>query len=204
MLTGRKPWQLEEAGNHMAYFPAKFKSWPEVLVDRGWHMGITGKGWGPGIAKDANGKNRQITGVAFNNRHTSPPTKGITNNNYAENFVDFLDAAPAGKPWCFWCGFLEPHRAYEYQSGVSKGGKELSDIDRVPKYWPDNAVVRHDMLDYAYEVEYVDSHLSRMLAELERRKLDKNTLVVVTSDHGMPFPRGKGYAYQDSNHVPLA
>ena len=204
VLTGRKPWQLEEAGNHMAYFPPKFKSWPEVLVDRGWHMGITGKGWGPGIAKDADGKNRQITGVAFNNRKISPPTNGIANNNYAENFVDFLDAAPAGKPWCFWCGFLEPHRAYEYQSGVSKGSKQLSDIDRVPKYWPDNSIVRNDMLDYAYEVEYVDSHLSRMLAELERRKLDKNTLVVVTSDHGMPFPRGKGYAYQDSNHVPLA
>jgi N-sulfoglucosamine sulfohydrolase len=28
--------------------------------------------------------------------------------------------------------------------------------------------------------------------------------VIVTSDHGMPFPRVKGYAYHDSNHVPLA
>lgn len=204
ILTGRKPWQLEEAGNHMAYFPSKFKSWPEVFVERGWHMGITGKGWGPGIAKNAQGKTREITGVAFNKKNTSPPAKGISNNNYAENFVDFLDAAPAGKPWCFWCGFQEPHRAYEYQSGVAKGGKQLSDIDRVPKYWPDNSTVRNDMLDYAYEVEYVDSHLSKMLAELERRMLDKNTLVVVTSDHGMPFPRGKGYAYRDSNHVPLA
>lgn len=27
---------------------------------------------------------------------------------------------------------------------------------------------------------------------------------IVTSDHGMPFPRIKGYAYHDSNHVPLA
>jgi len=26
----------------------------------------------------------------------------------------------------------------------------------------------------------------------------------VTSDHGMPFPRVKGYSYVDSNHVPLA
>src|SRR6476661_4504544 len=30
-LTGRHLWQLEEAGNHMSRFPAKFKSWPEVL-----------------------------------------------------------------------------------------------------------------------------------------------------------------------------
>jgi arylsulfatase A-like enzyme len=43
-----------------------------------------------------------------------------------------------------------------------------------------------------------------MLAELERRGLRENTLVIVTSDHGMPFPRVKGYAYDASNHVPLA
>ena len=43
-----------------------------------------------------------------------------------------------------------------------------------------------------------------MLAELERRGQLDNTLVILTSDHGMPFPRVKGYAYYDSNHVPLA
>lgn len=41
-----------------AYFPAKLKSWPEVLMEHGWHMGITDKGWGPGIANDAQGKPR--------------------------------------------------------------------------------------------------------------------------------------------------
>jgi arylsulfatase A-like enzyme len=60
------------------------------------------------------------------------------------------------------------------------------------------------MLDYALEVEYFDNHLGRMLAELERRGLLENTLVVVTSDNGMPFPHDKGYAYNDSNHLPLA
>jgi hypothetical protein len=88
--------------------------------------------------------------------------------------------------------------------GVNKGGKQLEDIDRVPSYWPDNTTVRHDMLDYAFEVEHMDNHLGRMLDELEHRGLLDNTLVIVTSDHGMPFPRVKGYAYHDSNHIPLA
>lgn len=204
VLTGRHLWQNAEAGNHMAYFPAKLKSWPEVLVDKGWHMGITGKGWGPGVANDAQGKPRQITGKAFNARKAEGPTTGIANNNYAANFVDFLEAAPGDKPWCFWYGCQEPHRAYEFQSGVKKGGKQLSDIDRVPEYWPDEETVRHDMLDYALEVEHMDAHLGRMIAELEKRKLLDNTIIIVTSDHGMPFPRAKGYAYHDSNHVPLA
>lgn len=203
-LTGRHLWQLEEAGNHMAAFPPKFKSWPEVLMEQGWTVGITGKGWGPGIANDADGRARQITGKPFNSQKMTPPTNGMSNNDYAGNFAAFLDQAPADKPWCFWCGPAEPHRGYEYQSGVRKAGKSLSQIDRVPDYWPDDEVVRHDMLDYAFEVEYVDQHLGRMLAELKERGLDENTLVIVTSDHGMPFPRVKGYAYEASNHIPLA
>jgi N-sulfoglucosamine sulfohydrolase len=204
VLTGRHAWQNEEAGNHLAYFPAKLKSWPEALRDNGWHMGITGKGWGPGIANDASGQPRQITGRPFNQRKARPPATGMGNNDYAANFVDFLEAAPKDAPWCFWYGCTEPHRGYEFQSGVSKGGKKLADITKVPNYWPDEEIVRHDMLDYAFEVEHADNHLGRMLAELERRGLLDNTLIIVTSDHGMPFPRVKGYAYHDSNHVPLA
>jgi len=204
VLTGRHAWQNEEAGNHMAFFPAKLKSWPEVLMEKGWHMGITGKGWGPGIANDREGKPRLITGKPFNKHKAKPATTGMVNNDYAANFVDFLDVAPGDAPWCFWYGSLEPHRAYEFQSGVKKGGKKLSDIDRVPGYWPDNETVRHDMLDYAYEVEHTDNHLARMIAELEKRGQLDNTLIIVTADHGMPFPRVKGYAYHDSNHIPLA
>ncbi len=204
VLTGRHLWQNEEAGNHLAFFPTNLKSWPETLREKGWHTGITGKGWGPGIANDTDGKPRLITGKPFNERKTLPPTKAISNNDYAANFSDFLDAAPKDAPWCFWYGSQEPHREYEFQSGVNKGGRKLSDIDRVPSYWPDNETVRHDMLDYALEIEHVDSHLGRMIAELEKRGLLDNTLIIVTSDHGMPFPRVKGYAYHDSNHVPLA
>ena len=43
-----------------------------------------------------------------------------------------------------------------------------------------------------------------MLDLIEQRGELDNTLVIVTSDHGMPFPRAKGNAYDASNHVPLA
>jgi predicted GH43/DUF377 family glycosyl hydrolase/lysophospholipase L1-like esterase len=173
-------------------------------MEKGWHVGITGKGWGPGIARDADGKHRLITGHPYNQRKARPPASGMADNDYAANFTDFLDAAPQSTPWCFWYGALEPHRGYEPGSGAGKGGKQPADIDRVPAYWPDNETVRHDMLDYALEVEQVDAHLARMLAELEKRGQLDNTIIIVTSDHGMPFPRVKGYAYHDSNHIPLA
>lgn len=87
---------------------------------------------------------------------------------------------------------------------MAKAGKKLDQIDRVPAYWPDNETIRNDMLDYALEVEHYDAHLLRILKMLEEKGLLENTLVVATSDHGMPFPRCKGQAYEDSNHVPLA
>ncbi len=204
ILTGRNSWQLKEAANHICYFPAEFKGWGEALADHGWFVGHTTKGWAPGVAKDVNGKPRLMTGQAFNDRKAKPPATGIGPADYAANFDDFLAAAPAGKPWAFWYGAIEPHRGYEFGSGVKKGGHRTSEIDRVPAFWPDNETIRNDMLDYAFEVEHFDRHLGRMLASLAKRGLLENTLVIVTSDHGMPFPRGKGSEYEYSNHVPFA
>lgn len=123
ILTGRHAWQNGPAGNHLAFFPPELKVWPEVLTEKGWHMGITGKGWGPGVAKTADGKPRQMTGRKFDKVKIPPATPEISNNDYAANFALFLNAAPAGAPWCFWYGSTEPHRGYEFQSGVKKGGK---------------------------------------------------------------------------------
>ena len=50
ILTGRNSWQLEAAANHWCYFPAKFKTYAEVLPEYGYHVGFTGKGWAPGVA----------------------------------------------------------------------------------------------------------------------------------------------------------
>lgn len=204
LLTGRNPWQLKEAANHICYFPAEFRGWGEALAANGWFVGHTQKGWGPGVAVDAEGTPRSMTGQPFNRRKAEPPTSGIAANDYAANFADFLEAVPGEQPWCFWYGALEPHRGYEFGSGVAKGGKRLEDIDQVPAFWPDNETIRHDMLDYALEVEHFDRHLGRMLSELEARGLLDNTLVIVTADHGMPFPRGKGNANPLANHVPFA
>ena len=204
ILTGRNPWQLKAAANHWCYFPPEFKTYAEALEENGYFVGRTLKGWAPGVAKDASGNLRQMAVKSDNKRKQTPPAKGISDTDYAANFADFLDAAPQGKPWCFWYGCVEPHRGYEYGSGAAKGGKKTSDVPRVPGFWPDNEVVRNDMLDYAFEVEHFDRHLGRMLETLEKRGLLDNTLIVVTSDNGMPFPHDKGQTYYDSNHLPLA
>jgi arylsulfatase A-like enzyme len=44
----------------------------------------------------------------------------------------------------------------------------------------------------------------QMLQLLEESGELENTIVVVTADNGMPFPRVKGQVYEYSNHLPLA
>jgi len=204
ILTGRNSWQLEDATNHSPYFPAKFKTYPEALKENGYFVGSVAKGWAPGDPGEINGKKRELTGTKFDKYKTKKLTKGISDNDYAKNFEDFLEARNESQPFCFWFGSQEPHRSYEFESGIKMGGKSLTDIDEVPAFWPDVDSIRTDMLDYAMEVEYFDSHLQRMLEKLEEIGELDNTIVVVTADNGMPFPRIKGQVYEYSNHLPLA
>jgi arylsulfatase A-like enzyme len=159
---------------------------------------------GPGNPGTIGGKPRELTGKAFNEMVSTPPSNGISKSDYAANFIDFLNHKSKDSPWFFWYGSTEPHRRYQYGSGVALGGKNPGQIEKVPGFWPDNDTVRNDLLDYAFEIEYFDKHLVKMLNELEKRGELANTIVVVTSDNGMPFPRCKGLEYEFSNHMPLA
>lgn len=201
ILTGRNTWQLEEAACHNGLFPSKFAVYPDLLEQAGYTVGLTGKGWGPGDFRST-GFQRNPAGPSFDEHKLDPPAAGINRNDYSKNFEAFLQQRPAGKPFCFWMGFTEPHRAYELNSGV-RLGKRLEDVV-VPSYLPDTPVVRGDLLDYSVEVEYADAHVGKALKLLEAAGELDRTLVVVTSDHGMPFPFVKGQIHEDGFHLPLA
>ncbi len=201
ILTGRNPWQLEAAANHWSYYPARFKSWLEALADSGYFVGFTGKGWGPGVLP---AERSNITGRAYQRRQLEKPASGINSRDYLANFQDFLADCPKDAPFCFWYGGHEPHRVYEYGSGVAKGRYKLEDAHPVPSYWPDDESVRNDMLDYAFEIAHFDRQLGRMLDLLAEKGLLDNTLIVATSDNGPPFPRMKGHPFEASCHLPLA
>jgi arylsulfatase A-like enzyme len=201
ILTGRNSWQNREAVNHYSIFPNDFAIYPQVLEKSGYVTGLTGKGWGPGDFR-ATGFDHNPAGHEFQKRTLKPPYRGISNRDYAGNFQDFLAQRPKESPFCFWLGAQEPHRAYEEGSG-ERAGRDIAGVT-VPKYFPDHRVVRSDLLDYALEVEWVDRHLGLALEALEKSGELDNTLIVVTSDHGMPFPRVKGQIYEDGFHIPMA
>ncbi|MEN1785622.1 MAG: sulfatase-like hydrolase/transferase, partial [Bacteroidota bacterium] len=126
----------------------------------------------------------------------------VSNQNYAANFEDFLDENTEGKPFCFWYGAFEPHRSYRKGAGIEIGLK-MSELE-IPDFLPDVPEVRQDFLDYMYEIMWFDAHLDRMIDMLEKRGMLENTIIIVTADNGMPFPRAKANLYEYGILMPLA
>ena len=201
ILTGQPIWRLEEAANIWSTLPAKFATYTDELRKAGYKIGTTGKSWGPGRLEPG-GRTENPAGPAYMERTLEPPFRGIRNTDYAGNFADFLSEVDGNESFCFWLGTSEPHRFYQDGAGL-KTGKDLSEIV-VPAIFPDNGIVRSDIADYLVEVEHFDTMVARAIALLEARDELNNTIIVVTSDHGMPFPRGKATVYDDGARVPLA
>ena len=148
ILTGQEIWRLEEAGNIHSTLPAKFSTYTEELQKVGYKTGFTGKGWSPGRL-EAGGRTENPAGKAYTERTLDPPFKAMRNTDYAGNFEDFLNELANGESFCFWLGTSEPHRAFEEGAGI-KTGKDPSKVI-VPAIFPDNAIVRSDILDYLVE-----------------------------------------------------
>ena len=211
IVTGRYHWQNEQAGQHASSWLKKYIPFVDLLENNGYYTGRTGKGVGPfQYARNENDslwRKEDAAGIARSNIRYSEENderfaSGIQSINYFENFKYFIEHQPENQPFFFWYGANEPHRAYEKDSW-KKNGKKLEDA-KVPAFLPNNEIIRGDLLDYAVEIEWFDLHLQRMLSYLEEIGELENTIVIVTADNGMPFPRAKANCFDYGIHVPLA
>jgi len=202
ILSGRHIWQTGEAGQLYGAMPKDLPLYTQLLKKGGYWVGFTGKGWGPGDWR-ALGLDRNPCGRQFNDNQRSPkPAPGLDARDYAANFQAFLKERPNGDPFCFWFGSTEPHRLYDTGCGV-RAGKKLEDV-ALPPFLPDTPEVRSDILDYYMEIEWFDAQIAKFLKILEDMGELDNTLIVVTSDNGMPFPRAKANLYDWGTRMPLA
>ncbi|MCH6199122.1 sulfatase [Aquiflexum sp. LQ15W] len=182
ILLGRYPHQNESGGNLWSEFPAQYPTYVSILEKAGYFTGSTRKGWGPGEFL--------VSGLAHN-----PAGKQF------EDFNTFLDQRPKDQPFTFWFGSSDPHREYETNTGIQSGMK-LSDVV-VPGFFLDNDCVRNDILDYYFEIERFDRECGQLISQLEAIGELDNTIIVMTSDNGMPFPRAKANLYDLGTRMPL-
>ena len=182
ILTGQWHWRLEESANLWSTLRFDYPTYTDLLERAGYHVGLTGKGWGPG--RDAPG-----------GRANNPAGKSYG------SFEAFLDARPSGTPFVYWFGSNDPHRDYDTGAGV-RSGIDAAGLQLFP-HLPDARPVREDVADYMFEVHRFDRDVGRLLQVLEQRGELERTIVVMTSDNGMPFPRCKANLYECGVHVPL-
>jgi uncharacterized sulfatase len=213
IVTGRYHWQNEQSGQHASSWMKKYIPFIDLLEANGYVTGRTGKGVEPfqyaRDEKDSLWRATNAGGISHSDI-TYPEggpgdertAGGIISINYFENFKYFMENIRGDQPFFFWYGAKEPHRAYEKDSW-KRNGKNRENV-MVPAFFPDHEIIRGDILDYAVEIEWFDLHLERMLNYLEEIGELENTIVIVTSDNGMPFPRAKANSYEYGVHVPFA
>jgi arylsulfatase A-like enzyme len=183
ILTGQYHWRLGPGANlHSTLDPAT-PVYPLLLEDAGYHVGRFRKSWGPGD---------------ISNWERHPAGKNYT----SEGFEKFIQDRPENTPFCYWLGSSDPHRNYDLGSGAAAG----MDLDKIKlfKCFPDNEVVRGDVADYYYEVQRFDTLVAGVIRMIEEMGELENTIIVITGDHGMPFPRCKSNNYDSGARVPLA
>jgi len=187
VITGKYHWQLGAGANLWSTLPAEHESYIHLLKDSGYVIGHSkAKTWGPG---------RIDSWEQAHGEHPSGPGFGTL-----DEFLTKTDAKT--KPFFYWLGTSDPHRPYKEGSGKASG------IDPAKvhlfKHYPDTEEVRSDVADYYFEVQRWDSAVGKAIAELEKHGLLDNTIVIMTGDHGMPFPRCKGNLYDSGTRVPFA
>jgi N-sulfoglucosamine sulfohydrolase len=129
----------------------------------------------------------------------------LTTKTDAENTVElagkFLGSrGRESKPFFLKVGFFEVHR-----KGGSYKHREYDPSKPVfiPSYLADTPVMREDLGRYQEEIRYFDSCVGRVLSTLEDSSCARNTLVVFTADHGIPYPGAKWCLRDPGIEVPL-
>lgn len=169
--------------------PGSTPSLPRYLAQKGYATGFIGCNAfvlpGNKIAADL--------GFSHNESHNH---SRFYTSSIAARAGDFIDKN-AQRPFCLYLHFNNGHGPYRPPEPFkSKFGP--SPTDKRPK-WAEY---------YDANIAFADHKIGEILAHLEAKGLNDNTLFILTSDHGIGFEKGhpQGHAkalYQPDLHVPL-
>src|SRR5205807_4884541 len=96
-------------------------------------------------------------------------------------YREFLDAVPKGKPFFLQLCSNDPHRPLDENAIPQPHDPAKLTL---PPFYPDTKLVRADFARYYDEIARFDGDFGEAMAELEKRGLAGNTLVVFMGDNG--------------------
>jgi arylsulfatase A-like enzyme len=118
-------------------------------------------------------------------------------------------AQAPGAPFYLQAGTLEPHRLPNRDPGRDMdflGDDLAADTSRgvtVPGYLRDTPGTRAELGELQGSVRHLDAAVGRILDALRRLSLERNTLVIFTTDHGLALPRAKCSVYEPGQETAL-
>lgn len=148
-----------------------------------------------------------------------------------EKAIEFMRTNPSDQPFCLTVAFKEPHGPFNYFDPSVPNIYEnveiptsptftLEDFESQPEFirsslggdgsrkrLEQNAVAQNELRTFYRTITRADQAVGKILDELERLKLDSNTIVIFTSDHGSLLGdhglSGKWLMYENSIRVPM-
>lgn len=101
--------------------------------------------------------------------------------------IDFLSNSPP-EPFFVSLGYFETHRPFDTPDPAAGGIVENPRFARPPAILPDTPQTRQDIAEFNTSLRALDDCYGRVLRAIDEAGLAENTLVICTTDHGIPFP----------------
>ena len=181
IITGRYPHNTGAPELHVK-LPESQIRFPELLRKAGYYTVLSGKNHMFG------NQDRAFDRI----------TRGGGPGSEAD-WVGHVKNRPKDKPFFFWFASTDAHRSWQFNDDAPIYSQD--DIV-VPPFLYDSEVTRKDLADYYHEVSRYDYYIGRVTAELKAQGVLNNTMIVVASDNGRPFPRCKSRMYDSGIKTP--
>lgn len=202
-LPGGDGWLMDDYNKHMVQFFNR-QDYLTVLA---------------GVQHEAPHKDFSAIGYQriLENEEPTRPQAGECYPETIDKVESFLATHERSKPFFLSIGIDEPHRDNIHRPKLNLHGKsdrftktrfydpeKLDSRYTAPLPWlPDLPEIRQDMEAYREGVKIMDEYMGRVFYALKHSGYDQNTLVIVTSDHGIEFPGGKKTLTDQGSEVML-
>lgn len=131
----------------------------------------------------------------------------------ADNARDWIAEAPEKPFFLYWCS-SDPHRGGgpggfanynddpKHYPGIQQTLYKPEDITP-PGWLPQTVETRQELAEYYQAINRFDQGVGKLVQHLKDLGVYDNTLILVTSDNGPPFPGAKTCLYNPGMNLPL-
>jgi len=152
-------------------------------------------------------------------KHANRYEHVLQSEGWVESAVDaaiaYLKQRSAGnhpRPFYLNIGTNEVHsgqwETYKHDRDHDRGKTHYGSADpdslNLPEFLPDFPEIRREWAAFHGCVRYWDEHIGRLLDAVDSLDLADNTLIILTTDHGVATHRGKGTLYREGTEIALA